>query len=721
MTEYTESTDKYFSVAIEYQRAGNLPMAESYYKKILSIQPNHTPSIGNLAVIAKKLGNYDLAIKLLRKLTRLNPQDEKVYNTLGNIYHERGDTQKAIQYYKLALQMNPDYVSTYANLGIVYQLVGDTNRAIYYLKRGLQIDITSNNLNFCLANVYHQRGQFQLAVQFYQRVLQTDQHHAQTYSNLALSLKSLRQYDLAIYNLKRAIEIAPESSNVYYNLGNIYREVGQYRKAIECHQKAIQLEPNSSKAYINLGILLGDLERYDEAIKYLKKALQLTPSDSDAYYNLGNILAEILDYKQSNHFYHMAIELRSGQAINNYLMNLNYVDQIDPQFVFDEHQTKAKKLQMHWSPHESLVFKVSDDLSYNKIRIGYLSSDFREHSVAYFFQSVIQHHNRDQFEIFCFFNSDVEDKITSEIRHLSDHFISIYHLSDAMAFEEIRRHNLHFLVELNGHTNGNRLAILRSGLADKILSWIGYPNTTGLASVDYKISDNYCDPAPFADRFYVEELLRLDTFFMVYKQPESLPPIKQSPYLTNNHLTFGSFNNFKKINSSLICLWSEVLEAFANSRLILKNSSKTNSRQKEFFLKNFQQAGIDCSRIDFFEKIEDQKEHLELYNLVDISLDTHPYSGTTTTFESLIMGVPVFTLVGQFHVHASRVTGSILNQMKLDQFIVNDRKNYVRQLKETTQKEQNLDRTYRQRLLKSNLCDGPAFTKRFEEKLKSIL
>ena len=717
MISKIESVEKMFVLALKYQKAGDLSMASQIYQNILAVAPEHTASIGNLALIVQHSGNNDLSIKLLKKLISLEPNDTRAYSTLGNAYYHHGCAQTAIECYKKVLELAPESTSAFADLGITYQHIGDFHQAVSYLKRGLELDANSGHINFCLGNVYYESANYKPAIHHYKKVIQVEPDHSEAYANLALSYKALKQNNLAIDSIKIALELTPNSSNFHYNLGNIYQQVGKPKRAILCYQKAIQIKPRFSQAYINLGNILRDLGRRNKAIEYLKEAVRLAPGDPDVYYNLGLHLSDLNDYKKSSHFYQIAIGLRSKQAVSNYLMDLNYYEQIDPKLIFDNHLREAKKLHIDPLSNDPISVPRQDGYK-SKIKIGYLSSDFRNHSVACFFQPIVEFHNRDEFEVFCFSNSSIEDEITNQIRTHSDHFIPIHHLSDVVAFQKIKSQDLDFLIDLNGHTSGNRLAILRSGLAKKVLSWIGYPTTTGLSTVDYKISDNYCDPAPFTDQFYAEDLLRLDGFFMVYKPPNFLPEIQPSPCFSNGYLTFGCFNNFKKINHSLIRMWSRALLDQPHSRLILKNSGKPNQQQKEIFLDFFYQSGVDDSRIKFFDRMESRVDHLNLYNLVDISLDTYPYSGTTTTFESLLMGVPVFTMVGQTHV--SRVTGSILDQLDLHQFTVSNFEDYVPELRQLAQKKCNFDRSYRQRLIQSNLCDGLTFVRGLETKLKHV-
>ena len=712
-----QSITEYFNSAINCQKNGDLETAESLYRQILVIEPNHSPSISNLAYIFKHLGKYDLAIQLLRKLVHLDPKNSQAFDTMGSIHLERGNEQTAIDHYRQAIRVDPSYVSAYINLGLTYQKMDDSKMAKFYLRQGLKVSQNSSSLYFFLANAYYQSYEFESAVDHYRHAIRIEPNHFQAHSNLALSLKILKQYDSAIESLKLAIELVPHSANAHFNLANIYQEAGEILNAIQHYNTSIQLKSDFFQAYVNLGSLLGDLQHYSGALKCLKNALLIEPKDEEIHFNLGNLFAELLDCKKSNFFYQKAIQLGSYQAINNYLANLNYVDQIDPEWIYRTHKNEAKKMKADWAASEPLIHRETSSChSSEKIKIGYLSSDFRTHSVAYFFLPIIENFDRNLFEVFCFSNSVVEDETTELIRSKSDHFFPIHQLSDAEAFSEIKRCNLHGLIELNGHTIGNRLTVLHRGIAKKVFSWIGYPNTTGLDSIDYKIVDSYCDPPIVSDQFYVEKLLRLDPFFLVYKPPSNLPQITPSPYLTNGYLTFGSFNNFKKINRSLIYIWSAVLKSFPKSKMILKNGNRPNWKQKKIFIECFQSKGIDSSRIKFVDRIDDQNEHLELYKRIDVSLDTYPYSGTTTTFESLVMGVPVFTLTGKSHI--SRVTGSIMKQLKLDKFIVHRLSNYVPKLKKIIQEKRNLDRGYRHKLLRSSLCDGPAFVKRFEEKLK---
>lgn len=355
----------------------------------------------------------------------------------------------------------------------------------------------------------------------------------------------------------------------------------------------------------------------------------------------------------------------------------------------------------------------------SKIKVGYVSPDFRTHSVSYFFKPLLLAHDRDKFEIYCYSNVSRPDDITTHIKANSDHWRNILGMEDKDAAELIKKDGINILVDLSGHTANNRLLVFGYKPAPIQITWLGYPNTTGMTTMDYRFTDEIADP-PGSGAFYTEKLIRLKGGFLCYSGDESIEVSTSSPCLKTGHITFGSFNTLPKINPEVISLWSEILQSLLGSRLILKCRQLKNKGVKSRLRKMFKRNKVSFKQIQLVPMLSEHKEHLRLYNKIDIALDPFPYNGTTTTCEALWMGVPVVTMLGDRH--AGRVGASILTHVGLKGLIATDQDDYkkiVLNLAELLMDGYQLDcRSFMER---SSLCNPGAFAKKIETAYKEMI
>ncbi|MFZ3046578.1 MAG: FkbM family methyltransferase [Desulfatirhabdiaceae bacterium] len=356
-----------------------------------------------------------------------------------------------------------------------------------------------------------------------------------------------------------------------------------------------------------------------------------------------------------------------------------------------------------------------NDLTVNRrIRVGYVSPDFRGHSVAFFIHPLIQGHNREQIEVYCYADVAKPDEVTQVMMANTDHWRNIHRMSDDQVFQSIQKDQIDILVDLTGHSGNNRMKLFARKPAPVQVAYLGYPNTTGLRTMDYRITDATADPPGITDRYYTEDLIRLAGGFLCYHPSQGSPDISDTPCLKNGYITFGSFNNRAKINSKVIALWSDLLKQVDNSRLILKSSISSDQDTKKQLLSLFVQNGIDASRIEILPYLP-FSEHLKQYHRVDIALDTFPYNGTTTTCEALWMGVPVIVLAG--NTHASRVGVSILGQLAFHEGIATSEDDYIQKavmLASDTDFLQSWRKFCRQKMQASSLMDEINFVMKIE-------
>jgi len=349
-----------------------------------------------------------------------------------------------------------------------------------------------------------------------------------------------------------------------------------------------------------------------------------------------------------------------------------------------------------------------------KLRVGYISPDFRRNSVAYFFESLLDGHNRQQVETFGYANVEFEDEFTQRLKEKFDHYRDIYSTDDRTLTELVERDRIDILVDLAGHTGDNRLTAIACKPAPIQVTYLGYPDTTGIKAVDYRLTDNLAEP-PDSQKFYTEELVFLPEGFLCYRPPDFAPTVVTLPLDEKGYVTFGSFNNSCKINPMIVELWVEILNACPNSHFMLKLKGGDEPEIKDRYAGYFENAGIDLDRLDIYGW-QNPTEHLKLYNQVDIALDTFPYNGTTTTCEALWMGVPVISLVGSEH-HISRVGLSILSRVGLEFFAATEPSEYVSKavaLAENQQSLRHIRSSMRARIAASGLCHAKAFAGQVE-------
>ncbi|MDU0458554.1 MAG: glycosyltransferase [Geobacteraceae bacterium] len=412
------------------------------------------------------------------------------------------------------------------------------------------------------------------------------------------------------------------------------------------------------------------------------------------------------------------------KAHSNLLMAMNYSEQCSQEDIFVE--------SLKWEPSHGIqncensskdvVINRQERLSDRRIRIGFVSSDFRTHSVSYFFEPLLKYIDNDTFETYCYSDVEKPDAVTERLKSIAKHWIEIRNREDTDVIEEIHLDQIDILVDLAGHTGGNRLRVFSGRAAPIQVTWLGYPNTTGLATIDYRLTDEIADPVGADDRVHSESLIRLKNGFLCYQPLESSPEICPLACVTNGYITFGSFNNISKIAPTVFSVWARILRRVKNSRLLLKCHNFADQATTERFIKNFADFGITSDRIDLRPMIADPIEHLAVYHEIDIALDTFPYNGTTTTFETLWMGVPVITLSGKRH--AARVGASILTHIGLPELIASSSCEYIDLavgLASDLERLDNLHVSLRQILADSPLCDAQLFAKEVGSVLESMV
>ena len=545
------------------------------------------------------------------------------------------------------------------------------------------------------------------------RAVELAPNHAMACYNLGIALRNTGQAEKAAAVLRRALQLNPANQDAASNLGHVLIELHRYDDAEAVFRGVLDAQPDNTEFYAVYGSAMQTIGRYEAAVKAYRKALDMRFSDAGGIYeNMGAALCMQGKYQESIETFDAALKLEPDNARthSSLLLTLHYLAGQDPESILERHRRWPGNA-LSPSPR---ALRARPSGRPERLRIGYVSSDFRKHSVAYFVEPLLALHDASRYEITCYFAHKDADETTRRLQQLAHRWRDVADLDDRQLLQMIANDGIDILVDLNGHTSGGRLTAFARRAAPVQVSFIGYPDTTGVTEMDYRLSDAIADP-PGAERLCTESLYRLPDCFLCYQAPEDAPAVVQTPWEKNGFITFGSFNNLAKINAEVIDLWAGLLREVPDSRLVIKNPSLTDKATRERYQASFAKAGIPGERIDLVGFIADAAGHLGAYGRMDIALDTFPYNGTTTTCEALWMGVPVITLRGDRH--SARVGASLLTAAGHPEWIADTPEQYLaiaRDLAQDTGRLAQLRAGLREQLSVSLLCSAEPYVKAVE-------
>lgn len=641
------------------------------------------------------------------------PDNAELWATLGRISGQTGHYAEAEHALRNAVELAPDNGESWYLLGALLQARGQPADAIEPLRRALSYQPHRPDALTSLGTALQETGALAEARERYQAALALQPENLAARYNLALVCRDQNQFQDAASHLRLALELAPDNPTVHNSLGYVLRELGDLQGAERHLRQAIEADPTLAEAQYNLGSVLADRLQPVAAESCLRKAVEFKPELADAHRSLGNALLAQGREEEAERCYRDALAVDPGHrsAAGNLLLTLHYGDRHSPDAVFEEHAA--------WGESQGATpiatHRPERAQAERRLRIGYVSPDLRMHSVAHFARALVEHRDPDQFEVFCYADVRQPDDYTNLFKERADHWRATPEMSDEDLAALIVQDGIDVLVDLAGHTAGNRLSVFARRPAPVQVTYLGYPDTTGLASMDYRITDGWADPPGQPERT-TEALIRLDRPFLCYTPPVWAPAANTLPALTTGHVTFGSFNNLAKLTGAMTELWAELLHALPDSRLVLKTKSFRDPAVTERYRRLFLAHDIAPQRIDLIGWADTPAEHLARYHSIDIALDTAPYNGATTTCEALWMGVPVVTLQGA--THAGRVGASLLRAAGLGHCIATSQQEYLQSAIELALDLPGLSALragLRAKLAASPLCDGPGFAGSMEK------
>lgn len=704
----------HFKLGCALQAEGRADEAMAAYRAALQIDSSYAKAYNNLGLLLEAGESLESALDCYQKALDCSPDLPQAHHNKGNVLRKQGRLEEAATCYQQALSLQPDRAEWHENLGNVLRQLLRIDEAVACYEKATSLDPEHADAHCGIGDVHFAKSDHDKALEHYGKALAAAPDSVRALYGLAISYYEQRMLEHAEACARKALALDPKHAEAYAILGDVLLSQGRSNEALAAYLQVTEIDPDFGKVYNNIGTIYEEQGRLNEALESYSHLLKLAPEQAAPYVNIGNILQNKGRLTESEESYRKALEMMPDRAVahSNLLLVMNYTYGDNAEIMFMEHLRWAERQANQGT--ETVEFDNERTVD-ARLRIGYVSPDFRRHSVAYFIEPVIARHDRRRFEVYCYSDVPRADAVTERLRELADHWNNISRLSDYEVAELIREDRIDILVDLAGHTGNNRLPLFARRAAPVQVSYLGYPNTTGLSTMDYRITDCHADPEGMTERYYTEKLVRLPHGFLCFRPPAESPDVGEPPCLSRSFVTFASFNHFPKTSAETIALWARILRAVPGSRLLLKALGLGSADVQQEVVKKFQAHGITNDRIEVRGMVASSFEHLRMYNEADVALDVFPYNGTTTTCEALWMGVPVITLAGKAHV--SRVGASILAQVGIADLIADSPEDYADKainLASDAARLKGLRAGLRQKLRASSLCDAEGFIRELE-------
>lgn len=625
--------------ALQLHKMGLFPEAQAAYRQLLQLAPNQFIALHMLGVLEADAKNYQQAETLLSRAVAVDPRSADAHMSLGVALNGLRRHGEACASYRKALALRPNHAVTLSNLGNASVALDLHEEALHSYDRALA-------LNANLAEAHNGRGwalsrlrNYDGALASLDRALSIKPDYAAALANRAVALRELQRFDEGLADGNRAIALAPDEANGWLARAGVLLQIQQIAQASHDCEQALAIAPDSIQAHLVLGLCLAGLGRVDEALASFDRALDIQP------------------------------DLQS--AISNKIFTLDFVGDA----TVERHQQAR---QVWW---ERVGAKIASEAAGphdnsrdpdRRLVLGYVSSDFNAHSAAFIFKPVLQHHDRAQFEIVCYSCSSKVDTTTSEFQGIADRWRDASQWTDERLDAEIRADGVDILIDLSGHTRGNRLSVFaRKPAPIQVHGW-GHGTGTGLPTIDYLFSDPVA--IPFAVRhLFAETVVDLPCFVTLTPLPAGIERAS-TPAISNGFVTFGVFNRISKISDEAAEVWSRILKRVPGSRLLIKDVALDDQLVRDNLLARFAACGLPAERVDLLGATL-RSEHLASFNRVDICLDPFPQNGGVSTWEALQMGVPVVAKLG--NSLPSRAAGSILTALGLSDWVTDSDEGYI--------------------------------------------
>jgi protein O-GlcNAc transferase len=657
-------------------------------------------------------GRLTDAWKIYEEVLRRSPGDADALHLSGVIANLTGQPQDALRRIGEALQIEPRNAVFHLNYGNALLALGKSAEAEAAFRKAIKVEPRFASAHYNLANLLLEAGKSDEAIAEYDQTVVHEPRHFGALFALARLMAQRKQWPPCIALARRALDIQPAQEELLRLAAAGYYKCGRYGDARNIVDRLLGIHPGDAALIAYKGDIAAQMSQYDEAISCFRQALRIDPAIAEAVNGLGDTLIQVGKPDE-------AVEvLREGivncptraDLFSDYLFMLNYKEDALPEFYVEEHRRWDQLFGR--TPRRILHNVPNPD---RRLRVGYVSADFRSHSVSYFIEPIIERHDRKAFSVHCFSSTARVDSVTERLRSKADSWHDVAGVSDEELTDLITKSQIDILVDLAGHTGANRLGVFARKPAPVQISYLGYPNTTGLSAIDYRISDREADPPGVGDAWNTETVLRLPDCFHCYRPPKHQTAISAPPCIERGYVSFGSFNILSKISDSTLRAWARILSAVPNSQVLIKTRGLAEAVHRDLLSSRMEKFGIAADRVELSQGETDHAAHMQRYREVDIALDTFPYNGTTTTCDALWMGVPVVALAG--NRHAARVSSSLLKAAALNELVADNVDDYVALaigLATDASRLSALHAGLRERLQTSPLMDEERFTRNIE-------
>lgn len=629
----------------------------------------HTADSVELAQELRMSGKKILSEQMCERLLSTNPRDGKALHLAGLLAFESGAIERAVNLLRSSANACPEDASILSDLGGLLNVRGRLVEATACFRQSLALDASDARTHYNLGCTLQGLGLLTEAQASYRQALQLAPATTELLCNLGGCLQMQGKSAAAIACLRQALTLSPRDVNVLNNLGAALQAAGNIAEAKSCFQSAIALDSRSAISHVNMGMAYQDEGQYQQAAACQRAALSIEPQLAEAHYALGVALHGLRKLEEACDCYRRAIAINPShiRAHDNLLMTQQFIPAVSAEQLLASHKEFAAQfetpLRRSWPKHANVRSHAK------RLKVGYVSGDFRTHAVAHFIKPILRHHDRNQYEVFAYGTCQKQDAVTDEIIAMVDQSQPTFGMTDQQMAGQIQADGIDILVDLSGHTAYNRLLVFAQKPAPIQIAYVGYLSTTGLGAMDYRITDKLAEPDGF-DRYYTEKLLRMPDSMWCFEPPTDDLAISPLPALQNGFLTFGSFNSVDKIDIESIKLWSILLRELPSARMLFMAAPEV----RPHFIEQFREHGIATSRIEYFGKLP-PGEFRKMIQRVDISLDSFPVNGATTTCESLWQGVPALSLSGERFL--SRNGLSILGAAGLPDFSARTQKELI--------------------------------------------
>ncbi len=708
---HRDAARAHHSLGLALIKEGKASDAAEAFSEAVARDETAVDSWLNRGVALKEAGNLAEAERSYRRALALSPSDPIIHNNLANVVGALGRPDEAVALYRGALALDPSYADAKANLGPALRDMGRLDEALALLVAGVAQHPGHPTLLNAYGNTLRQAERYDEAIDVLKEAVDQLPTYAEAHNNLGLAYALSGDLQTAARHLKQAADLKPEAAVISNNYGALLLRLFRFQEAVAALSNAVARDPDYDEALINLGVAHYMRGEGAEAIQVYRRVLARHPDNAFARYSLGVALLEDQQLSEAETEIRAALELdpdnamalntlgvllleqhrvteartamRDAADVNSRSAPIFYSNYVFAS-LYEPDLSNAEILEMHkeYGRRFSAVAKDLDRPHVNprdperRLRIAYLSPDFRAHSVSYFFEALLEKHDRSRYEICLYSDTSRTDVITESMRKAADLWVESAGFTNDVFAQRLRDDRIDILVNLGGHTSGNRLPVCALKPAPVQIEYLGYPDTSGVPAMDYRISDGRADPPGTAEQWCTEELVRLPHCFHLYRPSGKALQPAPAPHLEKGYVTFASFNVLPKVTAPMIAAWAAIMKAVPHSRFYMKCKQMRDERNRARILADFARHGIEADRIEMTAFVPSVQEHLGKYAGVDLALDTFPYNGTTTTCEALYMGVPVLTLAGDNH--RSRVGLSLLTAVGVaDEFAASSLEDYV--------------------------------------------